>query len=232
MTYAKQIADALRPLAPGGKLFAAEIPLIDRIAEAWGKRAPDCKPFDLTNPVTCKVALEILNHEAIVPEAYKDSEGVWTWAAGVTDASGHHVMRYKDNPQTIERCLEVSVWLMRTKYGPDVLKAFARPLTEPQFAAALSFHYNTGAIGRAEWVKSWNAGLYADAHEKFMAWRKPASIIERREKERDLFFDGAWSQDGRTTIYQVSKPSYSPKWSSAKRVDVSAILAKLLGEPA
>lgn len=51
MTYAKQIADALRLIAPGGKLFAAEIPLIDRIADAWAKRAP-AKPTTLTGPAT------------------------------------------------------------------------------------------------------------------------------------------------------------------------------------
>ncbi len=223
MTFNRQAAfDTFRAILGRG-LTQAEV---DRINAALEE--PECKPFDPANPVTCKVALEIMNHEAIVQEAYKDSEGVWTWAAGITDASGHRVMRYKDNPQPIERCVEVSVWLMRTKYGPEVQAAFARPLTEAQFAAALSFHYNTGAIGRADWAKSWNAGLLAAAYDQFMAWRKPASIIERREKERDLFFNGRWSQDGKVTVYQVSKPSYCPKWSSAKRVDVSAILAELL----
>ena len=52
--------------------------------------------------------------------------------------------------------------------------------------------------------------------------KKPAAILERREKERDLFFDGKWSNDGNVTVYtRVHKPSYSPDWGSAKRIDIT-----------
>jgi lysozyme len=185
-------------------------------------------PFN--GEITEKIALEILSHEAIVPEAYKDSKGVWTWSVGITNASGHQVYpRYKDNPQSIQRCIEVYVWLLKTKYGPEVRGAFlGHKLTEAQFAAALSFHYNTGAIQRASWVDSWKAGDTHKAQIQIMEWRKPAEIIERREKERDLFFGGVWSADGKATVYQVAKPSYSPRWSSAKRIDISADLKAAL----
>jgi lysozyme len=44
---------------------------------------------------------------------------------GITQASGHAVFpRYKDNPQPLERCLAVFLWLLRTKYLPAVLAAF------------------------------------------------------------------------------------------------------------
>jgi lysozyme len=173
--------------------------------------------------ITERVALEILSHEAIIREAYKDSVGVWTWSAGITSASGHSVERYKDNPQTLEKCLEVYIWLLREKYAPAVVGAFkGHKLTEAEFCAALSFHWNTGAIGRASWVASWKAGKIAQARSQFMEWRKPAEIIKRRQAECNLFFDGTWSGDGKVTEYQVAKPSYAPKWSSAKRVDVRA----------
>lgn len=182
-------------------------------------------PVAAVSAVTERIALELIAHEAIVQEAYKDSVGVWTWGVGVTSASGHSVERYKDNPQTIQRCLEVYVWLLNEKYAPDVLKAFGdRKLTEAQFGAALSFHYNTGAIGRATWVKSWLAGREDEARAKFMEWKKPAAIIERRQKECDLFFDGKWSANGYATVYPVRKPSYAPDWSGAKKVDIRADL--------
>lgn len=182
--------------------------------------------------LTERGVLELISHEAIVQEAYKDSVGVWTWAIGVTNASGHEVYpRYKDNPQSLARCIEVSVWLMRTKYLPDVLKAFeGHALSEAQLTAALSFHYNTGAIGRADWVKSWKAGLTEIARAQIMNWKSPPEIVERRAKERDLFFDGKWSGDGMATVYPVSKPSYSPTWSKAKRVDVTAAVRVALGK--
>jgi lysozyme len=180
--------------------------------------------------LTARIACELICHEAIVCEAYKDSVGVWTWGIGVTDKSGHKVGRYIDKPQPVERCLEIYIWLLRNKYLPGVLKAFrGYQLTEAQLGAALSFHYNTGAIGTASWVKLWKAGQIAEARASFMQWRKPPEIIERRRKECQLFFDGKWSSDGKCSVIPVRKPSYQPDFRNAKRVDVMPAISKLLG---
>nr|CAD6413084.1 lysozyme [Rhizobium sp. Q54] len=172
--------------------------------------------------ITYRVALELASHEGLVRQAYKDSVGVWTWSIGITSASGHSVERYIGNPQPMSRCLEVYVWALE-KYAADVRRAFAaKPLTETQFAAALSFHYNTGAIGKASWVKRWLAGDVAGAKKSFMDWSKPAEIIPRRKKERDLFFDGKWSNDGMVTEYTRVKAGGQIDWSSAKRVSIAS----------
>ena len=66
--------------------------------------------------VTPKIALEILSHEAIVLEAYKDSVDVWTWGVGVTQESGHDVYpRYLDCPESVCRCLEVYLQILQDK---------------------------------------------------------------------------------------------------------------------
>lgn len=217
---------AIRPFAPNGRFTEDHVKAIDALADSFGMgNMAASEPSTITE----RAALELVDHEAIVREAYKDSVGVWTWGIGVTDASGHGVMRYKDNPQTIAHCLAVYVWLLREKYAPAVVKAFGgRVLTENEFAAAMSFHYNTGAIGRATWVKSFLAGDKATARAQFLEWKKPAAIIERRKKEAALFFDGVWSADGFATVYPVKKPSYSPDWAGAKRVDIRADLKEAL----
>lgn len=180
--------------------------------------------------ITEKAALEIVAHEGIVPEAYRDSVGVWTWSVGITDASGHHVMRYKDNPQPLEKCLAVYLWLLRTKFLPAVLQAFGNhEPTEAQLTAALSFHWNTGAIGRATWIKSFVAGRVADAEAQIMNWTRPASLTERRRRERDLFFDGVWTGDGTALVYDVAKPSYKPV--RPHRVPIGDAIAVALAEP-
>ena len=174
--------------------------------------------------ITKQGYLELLSHEGMVLEAYKDSKGIWTWGVGVTNNSGHIVYpRYKDNPQSIKKVIDIFKWLVETKYLPDVLEAFEGiSLTKEQLAAAVSFHYNTGAIKRAAWVKSFKAGNITQARKEIMNYCKPREIIERREKERNLFFDGVWSNDGKTNLYtRVRKPSYSPVWSSLKRIDIS-----------
>lgn len=179
--------------------------------------------------LTKRVCLEIISHEAIVREMYLDSKGFETWGPGITSKSGHHVRRYKDNPQTVARCLEVFIWLLREQYLPDVLRAFkGHILTEAQLAAALSFHWNTGAIREASWVIRFRQKDLGSARAAIMQWNKPSEIIERRTKERDLFFDGVWSNDGKAIFYDVRKPSYLPNWRSAKRINISADLDKAL----
>lgn len=174
--------------------------------------------------------MEIVAHEAIVREAYLDIAGVWTWSVGITHASGHPVHPcYKDNPQTLEHCLEVYVALLRDTYAPPVEAVFAgHALSEAQFGAALSFHYNTGGIAQAAWATEWMAGDTEAARASFMNWRRPAAIIPRREKERALFFDGVWSSDGTALEVPVSKPSYAPDFTCARVVDVRPALAGLL----
>jgi lysozyme len=187
-------------------------------------------PQIASDGLTARAAAELVGHEAIVREAYKDGGGVWTWGIGVTDASGHTVERYIDNPQPIEHCLEIFVWLLRTKYLPAVVRAFAgHDLSETELAAALSFHYNTGAIGHASWVDLWTEGQVAAACVSFMTWDHPSSIVERRQKECDLFFDGTWSGDGNATVYPVLKPSYQPDFRHPERIPVLAPLQTLLG---
>lgn len=184
----------------------------------------------MSGQLTPRIALELLAHEAIVPEAYYDSAKppVLTWGIGVTDASGHKVARYKDNPQPVRRCIEVYLWLLREKYLPAVLEAFdGYRLSEHELGAALSFHYNTGAIKRAGWVKLVKSGQTTEAKDAFMEWRKPPEILKRRQAECDLFFRGAWSSNGTTLVYGVAKPSYKP--SRPQRVNVKAIVEQMMG---
>jgi lysozyme len=181
--------------------------------------------------LTLRAHMELITHEAIVLEAYKDSVGVWTWGVGVTNASGHQVHpRYLRKPQTLTRVLEVYEWLVRTKYLPEVRAAFhPMQLNEHQLAAALSFHWNTGAIARASWVRSFREGNVGAARQQFMNWRNPPEIIKRREAERDLFFDGKWTNRGtRARIIHRVHANGNPVWSSAVMTDISAELADVL----
>lgn len=181
--------------------------------------------------ITYRVALEVAKHEGIVRQAYKDSVGVWTWSVGLTNATGHDVTRYIGKPQSLEHCLRIYVWALE-KYADDVRQAFrGHVLTEAQFAAALSFHYNTGAISRATWVKQWRAGNQSAARQSIMNWVTPQEITARRRGERDLFFDGKWAQDGFMTEYTRVSASGSPVWGSAKKIDVSQALRAAMNDP-
>ena len=79
------------------------------------------------------------------------------------------------------------------RYASDVSRAIgAAPTTQNQFDALVSFHYNTGAIGRATLTKLHNAGKFADAAKEFAKWNKAggrvmAGLTRRRKAEAELY---------------------------------------------
>lgn len=185
--------------------------------------------------ITARVALEVAHHEGLVTQAYKDSVGVWTWSVGITGASGHNVTRYINKPQTIQKCLEVYVWLLDKKYAKTVREVFkGYDLTEAQFAAALSFHWNTGGLKRALWVRHYKHGNIKAARKAILSWSKAGgrhskALYARREDERDLFFDGKWSNKGYMVVYPTNS-RHKPVFRLGKRTHVKSILLGITGE--
>jgi lysozyme len=118
----------------------------------------------------------------------------------------------KDLDATIRKAFH----LFRTdlaRYETDVLRAVTVLLKPHEFDALVSFHYNTGGIARAALTRHLNAGNRVAAADAFLNWRKPASIMPRRQAERDLFRHGrypggaipVWSVD-RTGRVDFSRP--------------------------
>lgn len=182
----------------------------------------------MAKELTVNMCLEVAGHEAIIRQAYKDSVNKWTWSAGLTNATGHNVERYIGNPQPMKRCIEVWLWALQ-RYLDEVLEAFRGfELKEHELAAALSFHWNTGAIKKASWVKHWKEGNIPQAKKAFLNYSKPPEIIPRRKKERDLFFDEKWSGDGTVLEFTKVKPSGHPDWSSGQRVNITEEVRRVL----
>lgn len=79
------------------------------------------------------------------------------------------------------------------RYSADVTRALGNaPTSQPQFDALVSFHYNTGAIGRATLTKLHKGGDFAGAAAEFGKWvhaggRRLAGLVRRREAEAALY---------------------------------------------
>lgn len=180
--------------------------------------------------LTRRVALEVASKEDCVLEAYLDSEGVWTWGFGLTVASGHNPMRYRKRPSSLDRAVEVYIWALR-RYAREVLDAFTGVELKPhEFAAALSFHWNTGKIRVASWVDAFKRGDMKEASAGFLAYRLPASIVGRRKQEHDLFFKAKWRGTGKVTLWGVL-PSGRVNWKQGRKVDIGPSIDKALHWP-
>lgn len=146
---------------------------------------------------TSEPGVEMLEaEEGVVLKAYRCPAGRWTIGAGLTAASGVVVPKAG---MTITR--EVARTLLqralRDGYEPAVSKAM--PATrQHEFDAAVSFHFNTGAIGRATWVKRWrNNSTQAEIRAGLLMWNKGGGkvlpgLTARREREATLLLDARY----------------------------------------
>jgi len=141
-------------------------------------------------------------HEGVVLRAYRCPAGHWTIGAGLTAASGvvtpkpGMVITRKEATRLLALALELN-------YEPAV-RAAMPGASQHAFDGGVSFHFNTGAIGRASWVKRWKAGDRAGTRAKLGRWRKGGGrvlpgLVRRREEEADLILDGKYrdGQDSR-----------------------------------
>ena len=141
--------------------------------------------------------LALIRHEGIVPGPYLDVKSIWTFGIGHTAKAGapDPAKLPRGMPADLAAGIREAVRLFRTDlaaYEAEVRRAVKVPLAPHEFDALVSFHFNTGGIAMAALTRHLNAGNRVAAAAAFLNWRRPASIIPRREAERDLFRHGRY----------------------------------------
>mgnify|MGYP006921330249 CR=1 FL=1 len=171
-------------------------------------------------------------HEGIVPGPYRDSVGVFTYGIGHTVGAGYPdpVKMQRGMPSNLDAALRDVFDLFRrdiAKYEAGVNRAVKVPVSQAQFDALVSFHYNTGAIAKASFVKKLNAGDTIGAAAGMMAWSKPAEIIPRRKAEQRLFAHGVYPT-GQVTVWKVDGNG-KVIWKPVRQLTKDQVLALLDG---
>lgn len=135
----------------------------------------------------------MLAEEAIVLSSYDDGTGTLTIGAGHTAAAG--------DPEP-QRGMKISLTEAVNIYRNDIVKverevarAVRVSLTQNQFDALVSWHFNTGAISNATLTAKLNSGDVAGAATEFARWNKSKGkvldgLISRRARETDIFLSG------------------------------------------
>jgi lysozyme len=138
------------------------------------------------------------SREGKVLRAYRCPAGKWTIGAGLTAASG--VVKPKAGMTITEaeadRLLELALF---QNYEPSVRAALGEAPAHA-FDGAVSFHFNTGAIARASWVRSYVAGDRRVVREQLGRWRKGGGkvlpgLVRRRNEEADIILADRWPRD-------------------------------------
>lgn len=123
-------------------------------------------------------------------EAYPDpGTGSDPWTIG-WGATGKGI-----TPGTIWTQAECDARLERdlVRFARDVARTLGdAPTSQAQFDALVSFHYNTGAIGRATLTKLHKAGRFSEAEAEFGKWvnaggKRLIGLVRRRAAEASLY---------------------------------------------
>jgi lysozyme len=137
-------------------------------------------------------------HEGVVLNAYRCPGGKWTIGAGLTAASGV-VAPHAGMTITRAEARRLLKLALARNYEPAVRQAL-RLVPQHAFDGAVSFHFNTGAIGRASWVESYKADDTASVRSRLALWNKGGGRVlpglqRRRREEADAILLDRWPND-------------------------------------
>lgn len=173
------------------------------------------------------------HHEGEVLRAYLCPAGIWTIGVGLTAASG--VVKPKAGMViTSAQSTNLLGEALRRNYEPTVREAMPGA-RQHEFDAGVSFHFNTGAIRKATWVKKWRAKAAESViRSGLLAWNKGGGkvlpgLVRRREDEARMLLEGKYPVSAKAPPVDKPAPGGSPVWAlemnGAERVRVQEALA-------
>lgn len=166
-------------------------------------------------------------HEGVVLTAYRCPAGKWTIGAGLTAASGA-VKPHAGMTITRAEASRLLKLALSRNYEPAVRDAMG-PVPQHAFDGAVSFHFNTGAIGRASWVGAYKARNWPRVRSKLGLWRKGGGRVlpgleRRRREEADVILLDKWPADLRVdSSVAPADPQFAPFVISVSADEIAEI---------
>lgn len=183
--------------------------------------------------ISTKGALEISEHEGIVPVPYFDSVGMLTWGVGHTKNAGGinpaEIDMAMPTGAALNEAIDMAISVFKDdleKYADRINKAFPMELAQHEFDALVSMDFNTGmaswrsAAGNpAAVVRHMRAGNRTKAAQAFMGWLRPPELRKRRTAEMNLFITGNYDGNG----------DYIPVWKTNGKGKLIGIINTIRG---
>ena len=148
--------------------------------------------------------VSILADEAIVLSAYNDGVGIMTIGAGHTAMAGSPKPKQGMKISLIE-AINIFRQDLR-KFERDVVEAIDVPISQHQFDALVSWHFNTGSVRTATLTKLLNAGDVAGAAKQFARWNKANGRVlrglSRRRQHETAIFTNADYGDRKVAVFK------------------------------
>ncbi len=181
------------------------------------------------NKTSVKGIAFLERNEGVVLRAYRDVVGIWTIGAGLTKASGVVVPK----PGMVINKAEASRLLqeaLRRNYEPAV--NLAMPVAKQhEFDGGVSFHWNTGAIGRASWVPFFRIKDWPEVKRRLGMWTKGGGkvfpgLVRRRDEEYALIAFGSYVGEYNLELSGLARlvvPQFTPAKMAALRKSLKGL---------
>jgi lysozyme len=143
-----------------------------------------------------KQGIQLVKHfEGLFLKAYLCPANVWTIGYGHTGLKHNDGTVKRGRVITEKQADELLELDLNTKYGPAVERLVKVPLKQHEFDALVSFHFNTGALGRSTLLKKLNQMDKGGAALEFLKWTRGGGrvlpgLVRRRKSEQYLFNTG------------------------------------------
>jgi lysozyme len=156
----------------------------------------------------------IKSWEGLRLTAYLDVAGILTIGYGST---GSHV---RPGMKITEEQAEALLKKDLDRFEARVENYVKVPLSDNQFAALVSFDFNTGALHKSTLLKKLNAGDYKSVPGELMKWTKAKvngklttvqGLVNRRTSEVGLWKSGAPSESSNTPAPKPAPPVGTPE---------------------
>lgn len=160
---------------------------------------------------TSEFGRKFIEHfEGLYLKTYDDGTGTLTIGYGHTTAAGPpKVSRGQTiTPEDADRILSSDL----TRVESDVNRLVKVPLNQNQFDALVSFHFNTGALGRSTLLQKLNARNYLAVPGELARWNRGGGRVMRgltirREEEGKLFNKASTPSINKIPPVVIEKPS-------------------------
>lgn len=137
----------------------------------------------------------VKHFEGLFLQAYLCPAKIWTIGYGHTGLKHNDGTVKRGRVITEDEAERLLALDLNTKYAPGVKRLLRVPVTQAQFDALVSFHFNTGALNSSTLLRKLNVGDTAGAAKEFDKWTRGGGrvlpgLVRRRRAERRLFETG------------------------------------------
>jgi len=163
----------------------------DALAAFQRQMLPRPPSDDISRKISADGLALIKEFEGLFLEAYQDGGGVWTIGWGHTGLFHNDGTVHRGRKITLEEAENLLEYDLRV-FCARVKQFITVELNDDEFAALVSFDFNTGGLGDSTLRRLLNEGKRTEAAMQFTRWNKDngrvlPGLTRRRQSERNLF---------------------------------------------